>query len=389
MREGFRIMDLDRHVTEPMDMWSEYLPARLRDLAPRLVPGVPAEETLSGRLARLGQHALLPAPPILCVGDRPVLRDMPEVAHIETSLQAASRLTTLTASMTPAGQLDAMDADGIDRGVLFPYIASFLVYDERIPAEHSRAYARAYNRWLRDFCTHDPERLIGAAILSRHDPEAMVADLEQVVGEGFRAITLRPNPVFGHTPGAPAYLPFWQACERVGVPVLFHEATPAHVTTVGADRFDSLFGRHACSHPMEAMMALLSLIEGGVLEAHPELRVGFLEAGCGWLPYWLWRLDEIEYAALSGEVRSRVRQVPSRYFQRQCWIAAEPEEPMLARVVAEIGPERVLFGSDFPHTDHDAHAIDTMLARRAEFGDETLRAILWHNPHRLLGMQPP
>jgi hypothetical protein len=35
---------------------------------------------------------------------------------------------------------------------------------------------------------------------------------------------------------------------------------------------------------MGAMMALLSLIEGGVLEAHPTLRVGLLEAGCGFLP---------------------------------------------------------------------------------------------------------
>ncbi len=51
-------------------------------------------------------------------------------------------------------------------------------------------------------------------------------------------------------------------------------------------------------------MALLALIEGGVLENHPQLRVGFLESGCGWLPYWLWRLDR-EYEDLRWEVKDR------------------------------------------------------------------------------------
>lgn len=386
MRDGFRIVDMDRHVMEPMDMWRDYLPARLHALAPRLVSGVPAGETLAERLERLGEHALLPMPQVVCVGDRPIMRDMPERAYIETGLRAEHRHAALTAARTSAGQLAAMDASDIDRAVLFPYIASFLVYDDGISTAHSRAYAHAYNRWLSDYCSREPERLLGAAIISRHDPEAMVADLEQAANRGFSAVTVRPNPVLGRTLGAPQYSRFWRACEGANMPVLIHEGTPARVATAGDDRFQSYFGRHACSHPMEAMMALLSLIEGGVLEAHPGLRVAFLEAGCSWLPHWLWRLDEVEYATLRGEVRVRVSRPPSSYFQRQCWIAAEPEEPMLGPVLAQLGPERVLVGSDFPHTDHNADALDAMLTRRAELGDQALRDILWHNPCRLLGM---
>jgi len=76
-----------------------------------------------------------------------------------------------------------------------------------------------------------------------------------------------------------------------------HEGTHSRLPTTGAERFNSRFALHACSHPMEQMMALLALIEGGVLERHRRLRVAFLESGCGWLPYWLWKLDE-EYKNL-------------------------------------------------------------------------------------------
>jgi predicted TIM-barrel fold metal-dependent hydrolase len=137
---------------------------------------------------------------------------------------------------------------------------------------------------------------------------------------------------------------------------------------------------------MEAMMALLSLIEGGVLEAYPTLRVGLLEAGCGFLPYWLWRLDHIEYAQMRGEVRRRVRRPPSEYFQRQCWIALEPSEAMLDRVVTEVGATRMVFGTDFPHLDHGPGMVDEMMALRGALGDEALRAILWDSPCALMGV---
>ncbi|HEU4538871.1 MAG TPA: amidohydrolase family protein, partial [Polyangiaceae bacterium] len=208
----------------------------------------------------------------------------------------------------------------------------------------------------------------------------------QALREGFRAVVLRPNPVQGRTLGAPAYERFWAACEHHSVPVLLHEGTHARVATAGADRYDSHFGQHACSHPLEAMMALLSLIEGGVLEAHPALRVGLLEAGCGWLPYWLWRLDRVEYAQFRAEVRARVRRPPSEYFRRQCWVALEPDEAMLGQVAAELGPERLVFGTDFPHLEHGPDVIDELFARRAALGDETLRAILWDNPSRFVGV---
>ena len=126
-------------------------------------------------------------------------------------------------------------------------------------------------------------------------------------------------------------------------------------------------------------MALLTLIEGGVLERHPYLRIAFLEAGAGWLPYWLWRLDELEYKQVGGEVAEHVRMKPSEYFRRQCVIAIEPGEPNLAETVRWAGEENLIFGTDFPHFDHDEHVVSRTLMLTEILPERVLRKLLWDN----------
>jgi predicted TIM-barrel fold metal-dependent hydrolase len=379
-------MDVDRHVMEPLEMWREYLPADMQEHAPRLGPLYTVGETPAERLKRLGEHALLPTPHILSVDGKPLMRNVSEAAYIETGLIAERRRALLTAAESPDGQLAHMDASGVDVAVMLPTFAPFLVYDDEIPANRSRAYARAYNRWLGDFCSTEPTRLIGAALLSRHDPEAMVGDVEQALRDGLPAVVMRPNPVCGLMLGSAPYSSFWAACAQNSVTVLLHEGTHTRVSTAGADRFESHFAQHACSHPMEMMMAMLSLVEGGVLERFPALRVAFLESGCGWLPYWLWRLDHMEYAQLHAEVRGRVARPPSEYFRRQCWIAAEPSESMLPEFVRNIDASRVVFGTDFPHLDHGPGIVDEMISQKDELGEELLSTILWSSGRQLMGM---
>jgi len=386
MRNGITIIDVDRHVMEPMTMWREYLPMKYRDVAPDVRPLSPPGEPLDARLARLGDHALLPTPPVVTVEGKPIWRGMSETGYIEVGLHAADHRDDLLAAESAAGQLATMNATGVDIAVLLPTYAGYLVYDDDIDAERSRTYATAYNRWLADQCRQSPARLLGAAIISRHEPAHMVSDLEAGLRDGHRAAVLRPNPVRGKTLGAPELDRFFAACEAAGVPVLLHEGAHTRAETAGASRFESHFAQHACSHPMEAMMALLALLEGGVLERHPRLRVGLLESGCGWLPYWLWRLDELEYAQLSNEVAGRINRRPSEYFRRQCWIAFEPGETMLHANVDAIGRDRVVFGTDFPHVDHDADIVAKLFADGAPLNAEQLRAALCDNPARLMGL---
>ncbi|MDI1449281.1 amidohydrolase family protein [Polyangium sp. 6x1] len=386
MRNELRIFDADRHVIEPEELWPRYLESAWAGHAPYAVQQAPREQ-LGARIARLGARALLPPSSELYVDGEPIAAPRLERTALELTASALARLSDINAAGRADAQLRSMDAAGIDVAVLYPTHALYLTAIDGMAADLAAAFARAYNDWLRDLCREEPRRLRGAGLINRHDPGAMVAELERIVGFGWRAVVLRPNPIAGRTLGDPSYEPFWTACESLGVAVAMHEGTHARVPTAGADRFRTRFAQHACSHPMEQMMAFLALLEAGVLERHPLLKVAFLEAGAGWLPYWLWRLDEVEYSALAGEVAENVRQKPSTYFRRQCFVTAEPGEPGLTEVLRWVGEDRVLFGTDFPHLDHAGDIIDSVFRTWSDFPRSTLQKILWENPARFYNIE--
>jgi predicted TIM-barrel fold metal-dependent hydrolase len=132
---------------------------------------------------------------------------------------------------------------------------------------------------------------------------------------------------------------------------------------------------------MEQMLGFLSLLEAGVLERHPTLRVGLLESGAGWLAPFLWRLDQLSYPHMREEVAQQISQPPSSYFRRQCWISFEPNEPGLELALSAVGGDRFLYGSDYPHPDHGASPIRQQLAASREAA-ALLPEALGENPCR-------
>jgi predicted TIM-barrel fold metal-dependent hydrolase len=64
----------------------------------------------------------------------------------------------------------------------------------------------------------------------------------------------------------------------------------------------------------------------------------------------------------------------------------EPSEALLGPAVSDIGPSRVVFGTDFPHPDQGTSMLGELLGRRSLLGDDVLREILWENPRRLTGL---
>ena len=359
MLNGYKIIDADSHVIEPPAMWGQYLEPKFREFAPSAdmkIKGEPISQKISPQVQAEGNKQMMQAHPHAYLN-----RYNPE-SHVQSMTQM-----------------------GIDVAFIYPNYGLWLFAIDSLPAEVMGAFVRAYNTWLyEEFCSYDPARLKGVAAVNQHDPEDMVKELHRSANLGWKAVFLRPNPVKGRILSDPAYEPFWAACEDLDMAVGIHEGHWSRLPTTGADRFHTRFALHACSHPMEQMMALLALIEGGVLERHPQLRIGFLESGCGWLPYWLWRLDE-EYQVTPWEVKDRVRLMPSEYFRRQCFIAVDPSEPYLSQLIDYIGSDNIIFGSDYPHMDHKPDIVSQIVQLEKDLAKETVEKILAYNPTRFYG----
>ena len=384
MRNGYRIIDADRHVMEPLELWQELLEPEFREYAPSR--GTLANEPLAQRVAALGPKGMVPVPPRPMVRGKRLSHQMSERAWIEFNLLSQRRLGWTAKLQDSAAYLEDMERTGVDMAFLLPTYALLLEGFEPLEPAVGSAYARAYNTWLHGFCRRDPQRLRGMGLISLHEPARMVAELERVAGFGWTTVVLRPNKIAGRTLGDPVYEPFWAACEARSIGVALHSGAHAHAPMAGSDRFETHYGLVACAHPLEQMMALLTLVESGVLERHPGLRVAALEAGCGWLLYWLWRLDEV-HKNFQGELDGRARLKPSEYFRRQYFVTLEPDEPYLPVALQQLGEGSLMFGTDFPHPDHGPEIVEEMLAREAELSSQALRKILWDNAARFFGVE--
>jgi predicted TIM-barrel fold metal-dependent hydrolase len=341
MREGFSVFDADLHTIEPDGWWVDYL----------------EEQYL----------ALLPG------------QEQPRIQVLRHSRNAKATDERFNSQ----SHLRAMDIEGIDIAVLFGTRGRHVQMRDDLDPGLADALARAHNDWTYDFCARDPRRLKFAAQIAYHDVGLAVHEVRRAVEKlGAVAVIGNPNPVNGRHIHDPCFQPLWEAVERLGVPVCFH---PTGVWTLRDDigrRFLGHAGEqliaNAARNPMELMLAFASLVAGGVLERHPKLVCGFLEGGCAWVPWWLWRLDDTwEKFPEDADVVLSLR--PSEYFSRQCFVAADAEEKYLGDVVAAMGDANLVIATDYPHRDSlFPDAIRTLLERN-DLSVKAKRRMLWDN----------
>ncbi|HMD45771.1 MAG TPA: amidohydrolase family protein [Acidimicrobiales bacterium] len=247
----------------------------------------------------------------------------------------------------PRVRLGVLDDEGIDAAVLYPSIGTMfgLVENPDIAA----ALCRAYNDWLAEYCATDPTRLVGVALVPQQDPALAAAELDRAVHEyNFVGGVMRPNRIGGRTVDDPAFDVLWSTAQDLDVPMGLHEAYLSGIDTVGIDRMPSYAGSHIVSHVFEQMTAMVVVTLAGIFERFPALRVGFLEAGCGWAPTWVDRIEE-HYELAGGDY---VGGDPKGVVNTRSWLTFETEEPGLASALELGWADNVMFASDYPH--HDA-----------------------------------
>ena len=362
---GFKVLDSDMHCMEPADLWERYLEDAYKPFAPRGLQEYIADLRLVINGKTMPRHSSLRA------RQRNGEED-PFAKRRERFKAAAER------GWDGISQLQAMDTEGIDVAVVYPSRGLFAQAVDDMDPAFAAAIARAYNDWLHDYCKPDAARLLGAGMISPHDVRDAVEEARRAVEElGFRAIFVRPNLVKGRNWHDAYFEPLWDELERLNVPLGFHEGFGPYLSQVG-DRFGADIQMvHTACHPMEMMLAVISMIGGGVLERHPNLRVAFLEGNCSWVPFLLWRLDE-HYEVTFRRPESKLTMKPSEYFKRQCFVSVEADEDFVKQVIDYMGDDTIVFSTDWPHGDSKyPHAVESFM--KLPISAESKRKILWDN----------
>jgi uncharacterized protein len=250
---------------------------------------------------------------------------------------------------TPENWLAFANKAGIEQTVIYPTGA--LGFGQLESLELAPYIARAYNSWAYNRYTKHDERLKCVAILPlRNVPEA-VKELRRARTElGMPGAVLHamglPKPL-----GDPEWWPIYEAAQDTGMFLGVHGGGQVRAR----DLTDGLDGsaRSIVHHPARLLVEMTSMMFEGVFAEFPRLKVGFLEAGCGWVPYMMDRMDERWNGRRMG---SRLTKRPSDYL-RDCpvYFAAEPYESALPLTIQVLGSDHLFCASDFPHeADEDA-----------------------------------
>jgi predicted TIM-barrel fold metal-dependent hydrolase len=280
-----------------------------------------------------------------------------------------------------------LDALNVDQAVLFPdHLLSLAMV--RDPA-FATALARAYNRWLYERWLSEERSLRGALVIAPQNPEAGAQDIRRHAGEREFACVYLPASGLKILYGHETYDPVYRAAAEAGLPVVIHSVEAVYPAfPFQLEQFRTSLAVHALAHPLSMVANLVSMLETAVPVRFPELKIGFMEAGTGWIPFIANRLDK-EYVERRREV-PLLQERPSRTMRRFFYGTQPIEEPERRSDVVALfdlfdGENQAMFASDWPHHDfdHPRHVF------ALPFSPEARRKIMGLNAARFFGIEPP
>jgi predicted TIM-barrel fold metal-dependent hydrolase len=342
MDRPFKIIDGDGHVTETEDQVRRYMPEAYRSSGSHLRAGHGYWDiNLGGKLGGQAKDA--------------------------------------------ATWLDAMDRGDMETAVLFPTsvgLTASLIWEPEVAVE----VARAYNKLLYEEFIKQSPRLKAVALLPMQDLDEAVTELRRAVTDygmvGAMLPALGKHPPFGQRD----YYPLYEEAQRLGVMLAVHSATQG-IHHLGADDYQRFIEVNTYCFPVGLFKHIVSMMFAGIPDLFPELRIGWMEGGCGWVPYWLERMDE-KWELRGAEEAPNLSKSPTESVQNGNWFFhTEAEEKILPYVMSVIGDDKLFYASDFPHWDaHYPASVDQML-ERDDLSDEAKRKVMRENAMRLYGLE--
>ena len=373
----YPLFDADSHVSEPLNLWQERLPAKYRDKAPRMLKeheGKPGAWWLI-------EEGREPHNVILGFGANKTLEELQQF------LKGFSYAGAHHGGWDPAQRLKDMDQDGVAGDVLYTTLGfrMFWIRD----AGFQRACFQVYNDWLAEFCSYSPKRLKGLGLISLYDPKQGTEDLEDCAKKGLAGGLIWASPPDELPFYSKVYDSFWTAAQELRMPLSLHEFAGFERIYWESTAEKRTVANAVASHEVETTFA--TFILSGILERFPRLKIISAELNCGWLAYFLHRMDrafDSRGVRLQGSpFPTKLTMKPSEYFRRQLF-ATFIDDPYGLAHRDEIGVDNLLWSSDFPHSaTFWPHSREKIAEDFQGIGAEDKRKILSENVAKLYGFE--
>jgi uncharacterized protein len=382
--DRYTVIDVDTHLTEPPDLWTSRMPAKLHDLVPHIerVDGMDVWMADGNRVGTPGHYSMAGWDGLMPVSIPPTYDDIAPAMY------------------DPHARIELLDREGIAAQVLYPNVGGFgngyfLRLGDR---EFVNACVRAYNDFLTDWTSVAPDRLIAVTALPFWDVDEALAELHRCVANGHRAVNFCNQPQdYGVPPLAHQHWdPIWAAAQEAGVSVSFHvgggSMNSQFEDTAGMGWMTN-FAKVSSVIFLDNIRCMTDLIFGGVCHRFPDLKLVSVESGVGWIPG---MLETCDWQWRNGGVRSEHPEydlLPSEYFRRQIhgcfWFE---QESALAAI--ERYPDNILYETDYPHPTCQYPGPRTPAQRPRDYAtellgglpDATVAKVLHDNAARVYGL---
>lgn len=352
--DKYYVIDADGHVVEPLSLYREYTDPKWRELVPKGRPY---------KMLNVGKPLGVPE----------ATDEVPRPSENPRMLPGGDR--------DPHVRVKDMDTDLIDVAVCFPSLATSLCALDNIELE--AAMLTAYNRWMADHCAPYPKRLKGVMMVAMRDMDLAVKEIRRCAKEPWVVGICVSGHMDDKNLDHPFFYPLWAEAQEQDMPICVHAGTARPPYPLGTlELGNNFFLLHSMQHPMEQQRAVGALIGGGVLDRFSRVRFAFLESGCGWVPWFMERLDE-RFEKLRQHVPLCMKSPREHMTGPQCFFACDPDESSVEHFLAVMGEDRLIYASDYPHWDAKFPGTVEMIAARTTLSDRQKAKVLGGNAMRL------
>jgi predicted TIM-barrel fold metal-dependent hydrolase len=291
-----------------------------------------------------------------------------------------------------------LDMIGVRSQLLFNTFHNSRLYGWEHGGDLDLAYgaARAHNRGMVEFCSVDP-RLLPTCYVPLAEFDRSAAMAAEAIEMGAAALLVASGCPAGHSPSHLGLDPVWRQAEEAGLPIVFHVGGTG--TLIDPNYFENGLPIPADFHggeenfrsvdymgiPGPPMQTLATMIFDGVLDRFPDLRIGVIEQGCIWLPSWMKQMESAFDAFHRHEERlQRLSLRPSEFVERQIRVTPYPTEDV-GWVTAQVGPNVLLFNTDFPHVEGGRRPYERFEASLGDAGEDVRQRFYADNFVDLMG----